>query len=109
VYRIAQRQHQHGRGQHDQHDADQHQRGRRKPLSAPHAARQLLLGWIEIHRQDQGPRHQTDEGRKDLVAQQHHREHEPGADEDIHESARQAGFEVGFRRVGRIHGLDPLP
>ena len=85
VHRVAQRAHQHGGRQDDDHDAHERQQRRRKPLPSAHLARQLLMRRIQRDRQDQRPRHQADEGRKDLVAEHRQGQHQSCPDQDVHQ------------------------
>ena len=104
VQRVAQRAHQHGGRQDDDHDAHERQQRRCKPLPSAHLSRQLLVRRIQRDRQDQRPRHQADEGRKDLVAEDRQGQHQSCPDQDVHQPLGQSRLDGAVGREGRTHG-----
>jgi hypothetical protein len=58
---------------------------------------------VEGHRQDEGPRHQRQEGREDPVTQRRQDEDQRGSNKDIHKLAAQALLENEIGLIGRVH------
>ena len=94
---------QHGRGRHDQHDGGQRYQRGRKPLFTSQAVGELPMRRIEGHRQDEGPRHQRQEGREDPVTQRRQDEDQRGSNKDIHKLAAQALLENEIGLIGSSH------
>ena len=90
MHRVAQRTHQH-RGWHDdQGDAEEDHDRRRKPLLASDLVGKVLVQRIERDGQNQGPDHQGQERREDLVAKHDQRQDEAGTDEHVQQPGRVA-------------------
>ena len=68
-----------------------------RPCASPEPAREPHLHRIQGDGQDQRPDHEVQERREHLEAQQHHRQDQPGSDQDVH----QAWKPPGPRAAGR--------
>ena len=102
LHRVGERSHEHRGRRHDQRRAGERDQGRRQALLAAEPARQPLVKRINGDGQDQGPDHQRQEWRKDLVAQ--HRQYEYQARTDQHvEEQRRLSLLDRVRLQGRVH------
>ena len=83
MHRVAQRTHQHGGWHDDQGDAEENHDRRCKPLLPSDLGREVLVQRIERDGQNQGPDHQGQERREDLIAKHDQCQDEPGTDEYV--------------------------
>ncbi len=83
MHRVAQRTHQHGGWHDDQRDAEENHDRRCKPLLPADLGREVLVHRIERDGQYQGPDHQSQERREDLIAKHDQCQDEPGTDEYV--------------------------
>jgi len=102
LQRVGERSHEHCGRRHDQRRAGERDHGRRQPLLAPEPASQPLVKRINGDGQDQGPHHQRQEWRKDLVAQHRQYEYQARTDQHVEEQRRLSLLDrVGLQ--GRVH------
>ena len=74
--------------------------GGRKPLFTSQTVGELPMRRVEGHRQDEGPRHQRQEGREDPVTQRRQDEDQRGSNKDIQKLAAQALLENEIGLIG---------
>jgi hypothetical protein len=94
-------------GRHDDEgDAEEGQDRRRKPLLAAELVSDELLHRVQRDGENQGPHHQRQERRKDLIAKHDQRQDEAGADEQVHLRGRFGSRRFAIKFVLRGHGCD---
>ena len=103
MHRVAQRTHQHGGWHDDQGDAEENHDRRCKPLLSSDLGREVLVQRIERDGQNQGPDHQGQERREDLIAKHDQCQDEAGTDEYVQQPGRVALPQVGINPVVQTH------
>jgi hypothetical protein len=76
-------------------------------LPAADPARQHLVQRANCDSEDQGPDHQRQERRKDLVAERREREDQAGADQHVEQHRRFLLLGCAIKGQGRIHIASP--